>query len=148
LADILEVFFNSGIDTVMGLLNCDPLADAIKDAEDRSGVKCIFVATPGLPVNEKSPVNGFIGDESGKILDEMKRLGATFCLPHQGVTDAMVDRCTRKIRQFDILCEMIRERGMVPGLSTHMPESIIYADESGLDVETYISIRGVLNIEL
>ena len=35
---------------------------------------------------------------------------------------------------------MIRERGMIPGLSTHMPETIIYADESGLDVETYISI--------
>ena len=29
---------------------------------------------------------------------------------------------------------------MIPGLSTHMPESIIYADESGLDVETYIAI--------
>ncbi|GAG02576.1 unnamed protein product [marine sediment metagenome] len=35
---------------------------------------------------------------------------------------------------------MIRDRGMLPGLSTHMPETIIYADESGLDVETYISI--------
>ena len=35
---------------------------------------------------------------------------------------------------------MIRERGMIPGLSTHMPETIVYADETGLDVETYISI--------
>jgi len=29
---------------------------------------------------------------------------------------------------------------MIPGLSTHMPESLIYADESGLDIETYISV--------
>lgn len=140
IADILEVFFNSGIDTVMGLLNCGVLADAIKDAEDRTGVKGIIVATPNLPINEKSPVSGFIDDESRKMLDEIKGLGATFCMPHQCMTDAMVDRCTHKIRQFEPLCKMIRERGMIPGLSTHMPESIIYADESGLDVETYISI--------
>ena len=140
IADILEVFFNSGIDTVMGLLNCGVLADAIKDAEDRTGVKGIIVATPNLPINEKSPVNGFVDDESRKILDEIKRLGSTFCMPHQCMTDAMVDRCTHNIRQFEPLCKMIRERGMIPGLSTHMPESIIYADESGLDVETYISI--------
>ena len=37
-----------------------------------------------------------------------------------------------------------RERGMIPGLSTHMPESIIYADESGLDVDTYISIYNAM----
>ncbi len=35
---------------------------------------------------------------------------------------------------------MMRERGLIPGLSTHVPESIIFADESGLDVETYISL--------
>lgn len=29
---------------------------------------------------------------------------------------------------------------MLPGLSTHMPETIVYADETGLDVETYLSI--------
>jgi hypothetical protein len=35
---------------------------------------------------------------------------------------------------------MIRDRGMLPGLSTHMPETIAYADASGLDVDTYIAI--------
>ena len=44
----------------------------------------------------------------------------------------------------DVLCRMIRERGMIPGLSTHMPESIVYADETGLDVETYISIYNAM----
>ena len=33
---------------------------------------------------------------------------------------------------------------MIPGLSTHMPESIVFADESGLDVETYISIYNAM----
>ena len=35
---------------------------------------------------------------------------------------------------------MIREHGMVPGLSTHTPETVLFADESGLDVEAYIQI--------
>jgi hypothetical protein len=40
----------------------------------------------------------------------------------------------------DRYCKMIRERGMIPGLSTHMPETVVIADRTGLDVETYIQI--------
>ncbi|GAJ03774.1 unnamed protein product, partial [marine sediment metagenome] len=29
---------------------------------------------------------------------------------------------------------------MIPGLSTHMPETIVYADNTGLDVESYTQI--------
>jgi hypothetical protein len=29
---------------------------------------------------------------------------------------------------------------MIPGLSTHMPETIIYADDTKIDIETYIQI--------
>jgi hypothetical protein len=79
--------------------------------------------------------------EVRKICEEHKtKIGATFCLPHQCVTDALVDRCTRRIRRMDQICAAIREYGMIPGLSTHMPESVTYADESDLDVETYIQI--------
>jgi hypothetical protein len=35
---------------------------------------------------------------------------------------------------------MIRARGMIPGLSTHMPEAVVYADKQNADVETYIQI--------
>jgi len=35
---------------------------------------------------------------------------------------------------------MIREHGMIPGLSAHMPEIIVYCDNNGYDVETYIQI--------
>jgi hypothetical protein len=51
-----------------------------------------------------------------------------------------VNRRTRKIEGMDRYCALIREREMIPGLSTHMPESPIYADESDLDVETYIQL--------
>jgi hypothetical protein len=35
---------------------------------------------------------------------------------------------------------MIRARGMIPGLSTHMPETVIFADKMDADVETYIQL--------
>ena len=35
---------------------------------------------------------------------------------------------------------MIRDCGMIPGLSAHMPELILYSDANGYDVETYIQI--------
>ena len=44
------------------------------------------------------------------------------------------------IRDVDKYAGMIRERGMIPGLSTHMPETVTLADKTGADVETYIQI--------
>jgi len=35
---------------------------------------------------------------------------------------------------------MIREAGMIPGLSAHMPEVVQYADLNEYDIETYIQI--------
>jgi hypothetical protein len=144
MADILEVFFRAGVDTIMGLIEREPMADAIKEAEDRTGVKAIVVSTPIFPVNRETPEKGIDPGEIERILDTEVRLGAHFCLPHQGTTDPLVDRCRREIRQMAPLCKAIRERGLIPGLSTHMPESIIYADETGLDVDTYISMYNAM----
>lgn len=139
-AGILEVFFKNGVDTIMGSIQLPCIRDGIREAQQRTGIKAIIVGTPSIPTGPETPVKGFDAGEVEKILDEQVRLGANICMPHQGVTDNMVDRCTRTVRKMDPVCRMIRERGMIPGLSTHMPESIVYADESGLDVETYISI--------
>jgi len=144
IADILEVFFRNGVDTVMGLIQQEPLWEGIREAQDRTGVKAIIVSTPSFPANPRTPVEGFDNDECRRILDRERELGATFCMPHTSITDKMVDCCTRQIRQFDGLCRMIRQRGMIPGLSTHMPEAITYADETNLDVETYIAIYNAM----
>ena len=140
IADILEVFFNAGVNTVMGLIRNDHMVNAIRDAEDRTGVEAIIISTPSFPTDKKTPVDGFDMSAVNQILDEEVRRGATFCLPHTSTTDLMIDFCTREIRHMDQLCAAIRERDLIPGLSTHVPESIVYADETDLDVETYISI--------
>ncbi|MBQ1376592.1 MAG: hypothetical protein IIY77_01345 [Lachnospiraceae bacterium] len=38
------------------------------------------------------------------------------------------------------LVKAIRDLGMIPGLSAHMPELITFSDDNGYDVETYIQI--------
>lgn len=140
MADVLEVFFNAGVDTVMGFIQLEKMRLAIDEVQQRTGVRAIVVSTPWFQANPRTPVDGFDMDEANRILDAEVEGGTTFCLPHSSVVDVMLDCCTRELRKIDQLCAAMRERGLIPGLSTHRPESILYADESGLDVETYISI--------
>jgi hypothetical protein len=139
-ADVMEVFVRAGVDTVMGLIQVPVLHEAVQEVQDRTGRKMIVISTPILPFTPETPAKGFNVDWLEKTLDEQKRLGATFCFPHQVTTDSLVDRCTREIRCMPQAVRMIREHGMIPGLGTHMPETIIFADETALDVETYISL--------
>lgn len=137
-ADVIEVFFNRGVDTIMCPHTKTCIPDAIREAEQRTGVKAVIVSTPSFTTTPRTPFDGFDLSEAARILDAEAAKGVTICMPHTSTTDVMIDKCTRQIRQMDTLCRMIRERGMIPGLSTHVPETVVFADESGLDVETYI----------
>ena len=136
IATIIEVFLNAGVDGMVGTRPGEKLMKAIAMAEDRTGRRCITLALPTLSVADGPEAAG----ENARILDAQAATGATFCLPHQQTTDALLDRTTRTIRRMDRVCTMIRDRGMIPGLSTHMPETVPYADEMGLDVATYVQI--------
>ena len=137
MADIIEVFMQNGVDAIYGVHPFTPhMNEAIEMAEDRTGRKCIRIAIPILNVHDGPDAL----DETAKILDDYAGCGTDILMPHQASTDALVDRRTRSIRNIDVYTKMIRERGMTPGLSTHMPETIPYADESGADVATYIQI--------
>ena len=135
IADILCTFLEYGVDTVMGPTN-PLLRDAVQMAQDRTGKKMVVILTPSFNVLP----GGAEEMEPERQFDYCVELGATFCFPHQSVTDAILDRLHRTIRGMDRYSAMIRERGMIPGLSTHAPESIIIADESDADVETYIQL--------
>jgi hypothetical protein len=135
IANILAVFLEYGIDAIMAPLS-QHLENAIQEAEQKSGRAVTRILTPSFSI-----VPGGAPEEAPeRVLDRTKALGATFCLPHQCVTDALVDRMHHVIRDIPKYAAMIRERGMIPGLSTHMPESVVFADKSGADVETYIQI--------
>jgi hypothetical protein len=139
IADVLEAFLKRGVDTVMCPTD-EVMYDAVREAQDRTGSRMIVVATPTFEVNERTAAEGFDLDEVRTALDYELKNGAAICLPHSCVTDMMLDKCTRQLRQMDTLCAEIRQRGMIPGLSTHAPETVVYADETNLDVETYIQL--------
>ena len=134
-ADILTAFFESGIDTVMGM-PVPMLSEAIEIAQDRTGRKATLILTPGLELTPDGPAPG----AAEAAFDDAKRLGAKFCFPHTSVIDRLIDPLRGEIRFYPELAEMIRERGMIPGLSTHIPQSVIFADNNGYDVAAYIQI--------
>jgi len=134
-AEILAVFLEYGVDAIMGPMS-DKMEEAVQKAEQKAGKGITRILTPHFNITPGGPAE--MAPE--RIFDKCKEMGATFCMPHQAITDALMDRMVRKIRDIDIYTKMIRERDMIPGLSTHMPETPIYADETGADVETYIQL--------
>jgi hypothetical protein len=136
IADIVEAFMNAGVDTLYGMRPDPKLIQGISEAEQRTGKKCITIAIPTLPIENSAASVG----EAECELDAHAELGVSICMPHQCTTDAFVNRRTRSIDGIETYLRMIRQRGMIPGLSTHMPETPIYADANGLDVATYIQI--------
>jgi hypothetical protein len=135
IADVLEVFFKRGIDTVMAPPH-PLLQEALEEAAQRTGHQGILITTPHFNILPGGPAES----APERVFDSCKESGATFCMPHQCITDALMDKMYQKIRDIDRYTKMIREREMIPGLSTHMPETIPYADNTGADVETYIQI--------
>ena len=138
IADTIEVFLRAGVDTIMCPHTTTCIFDAIREAEQRVGRKVIIVSTPGFTTSPRTVVEGFDLDEARRVLDDQAAKGVAICMPHTSTTDVMVDKCARQIRKMDTLCRLIRERRMIPGLSTHIPETVVYADETNLDVATYI----------
>ena len=132
---IISVFVERGVDAVMGPLH-PLLEEAIQDAEQKAGQPIYRIYTPWFNIAPGGPAD----NEPEVVFDQCAAWGATFCMPHQGVTDALLDRRAGVIRDLDRYTQMIRARGMIPGLSTHMPETPVYADRTGADVETYIQI--------
>jgi hypothetical protein len=137
IVDILEVFMDAGIDTIMGPLKPD-LHLVIQEAQQRTGKKMIPVITPGFDLTPTGK------DSNEHKLDECMQYGAAICMPHTCTTDSLVDKRAHRIIGLEGVLAMIRQRGMITGLSTHMPEVPVYADEANLDVATYIQIYNAI----
>ena len=116
------------------------LRDAIQEAQQRTGKKIILIVTPHFNILPGGPAES----EPQQVFDTCKKMGATFCFPHQCVTDALLDRMHGVIRDIDIYTKMIRQLEMIPGLSTHTPETVVVADKTGIDIETYIQIYNAM----
>jgi hypothetical protein len=136
-ADLLEVFLRHGVDTLMGPLSTQQMMlDAMKLAEDRVGRGIIRVDTPIINVDDSAEARR----EAEETIAGCKCAGATFCMPHHMSAEQLVCKNTRTLDRLPDYLKMVRDHGMIPGLSAHMPELVVYSDLNGYDVESYIQI--------
>jgi hypothetical protein len=140
-AELLEVFLRHGVDTIMGIYDHQPvLLDAMKLAEDRTGRGLIRIDTPVIDVDDNSTAR----KKAEALIVQSRRDGVSICFPHHSSAEQLVNKNTKTMDRLPDYLKMIRDNGMVPGLSAHMPELILYADANGYDVETYNQIYNCL----
>jgi hypothetical protein len=138
---LLEVFLNAGVDTIMGPFPGNRmLLDAVKETEDRTGKKIIIIDTPIINVDDNEAAR----KEAAAVIAASRELGATFCLPHHSSVEQLVNKNRQTIERLPDYLAMVRDKGMVPGLSCHMPELLVYSDQNEYDVQTYIQIYNCL----
>ena len=135
--NMLVTFLEKGVDTIMGpLFNSPHVLNEIKRAEDHVGRKIIIVDTPPVNVDDTAAARR----EAEAIISKSKKAGATFCLIHHSSVEQLVNKNKKTIDRLPDYLSMIRGQGLIPGLSAHMPELIVYSDTNGYDVETYIQL--------
>jgi hypothetical protein len=130
-ADVVEVFARAGCNAFMSMPN-EFVREALDEVEQRTGVEMIWFATPSYAEWDKP-------DTWRHQVELSKRLRAQFCFPHTTVVDPLLDKVNRCLDPLLVdHLRVVREFGMIPGLSTHSPEAIICSDASDADVATYI----------
>lgn len=132
---MFEAYLQYGIDTVMAPMD-DPMVEAIKYAEDKLGHKLIMIDTPQINVDNNEAARR----EAEARIKKSAANGCDFCLIHHASAEQLVNKNLGIIDRLDDYTKMIRDAGMIPGLSAHMPELITYTDNNGYDIETYIQI--------
>ncbi len=136
-ADLLEAYLEYDIDAIMGIFEPgSAMLDGVHEAEDRTGKKIILIDTPILNVSDNAQARA----ESEARIALSEQMGCTFCFPHHSSTEQLVNKNLSQIPRLPDYLAMIRQHGMIPGLSAHMPELVLYSDLNNYDVETYIQI--------
>lgn len=134
---MFDTFMEHGIDTVMAPFGTQPhIYRSVMDTSERWGKEMILVDTPVINVDDTAQGRR----EAEQTIRESARRGAKICLIHHFSAEQLVNKNKRCLCRLDDYTKMIRDAGMIPGLSAHMPELVVYSDENGYDVETYIQI--------
>lgn len=136
-AGIFSAFMNEGVNACLGLFDVDKdLLDAVRLAQERTGEEMIIIDEPVLNMDD----NLMARQEAEQAIRRCAQRGAKFCLPLHSCVEQLINKNKKTMDRLPDYLAMIRDAGMIPGLSAHMPEVIQYADLNGYDVETYIQI--------
>ena len=144
---VINAYLSHGVDAIMGPFSSHPEAtDRIKAIQDVLGKgspsrKLIIIDTPILNMDD----NAAARKEAEAVIKVSAEIGSSFCLIHHSCCEQLINKNKKTMDRLGDYTSMIREAGLIPGLSAHMPEVIQYADLNGYDVETYIQIFNCLN---
>ncbi|MBQ7113780.1 MAG: hypothetical protein IJO10_06030 [Clostridia bacterium] len=134
---MLKIFADRGVDTIMGPLQQERvMQEAVRYFQEKTGKGLILIDTPIINVDDNQQARR----EARATIRRSKECGATFCLVHHSSAEQLVNKNKHIIDRLPDYLDMIRQEGMIPGLSAHMPELITYSDENEYDVQTYIQI--------
>lgn len=137
ICEIASTFLSRGIDACMAPFTDNPvLVDGIHAAEDMMGQGMTLIDTPIINVDDSAQAHAQAED----VIKRSAALGSKFCLIHHTSAEQLVNKNLRQIVRLPDYTAMIRDAGMIPGLSAHMPELIVYSDLNEYDIQTYIQI--------
>ena len=137
ICELLEAYLSGGVDAIMAPYSQNPiLHEAVKRTEDKTGKGIIVIDTPIINVGDSEADRR----EAEATIKASKESGASLCLPHHSSVEELVNKHSRTINRLPDYLQMIRDNGMVPGLSAHMPELVVYSDANEYDVQTYIQL--------
>jgi len=127
--EVLEVCAEAGLNATVAGVRRDYM-EILQELERHTGHHIVYIGTPG-----------------GRDLEELKAgireaadLGCEMCWPHTGWTDSRLVPAENRIVDGPEALAYIRECGMIPGWSTHRPETVTISDRAGYDVAGYIQI--------
>lgn len=136
-AELVEAYLEYDINALMAPFDGNPvLLDGIHRAEDRTGKKVILIDTPIIDVSDSAQSR----EAAWKKIESGRKLGASFCLIHHSSAEKLVSKLKGTMDRLPDYLDMIRQNDMIPGLSAHMPELIVYSDQNEYDVQTYVQL--------
>lgn len=125
--ELLEACIRLGMNAVVSGLRED-FYEILQELERNTGHHMVWICTPGgRTAKELEPGIRWCADH-----------GVEICMPHQVYTDNNLIPAQNRIDGAEEVLGLIRSLGMIPGWSTHRPETIVVSDSAGYDVEAYI----------
>ncbi len=135
--ELIEAYLMYGIDAIMApMYGNDVLLDGIHMAQDKTGKKVTVIDTPIIDVSDSEQAR----KSAEKIISEGSKNNYDFCLIHHASGEQLVNKLKGTMDRLPDYLDMIRQNDMIPGLSAHMPELILYSDNNEYDVQTYIQL--------
>lgn len=124
---IIEVIAKSaelGVNCIVGGVG-ERMRRILDRVEQLTGVHFYWMRTPG----------GTTKDDLLKDITAAAQFKPEICMPHQMYTDNFLVAAENRIIGAEEVIKHIRSFGMIPGWSTHRPETIVATDRAGYDIQ-------------